>query len=109
MAPAGAGAFLGKHQPHALRGQERGVTGSAGDPHSPCQQLCGTSIQVQGAGMGTVPAPALDLQAPPVPTTHLVPSKHPQSVWAGCWEGITGSSTVGAHWAEPGSALGAAG
>lgn len=77
----------------------------AGDPHSSCQQLCETSIRVQGTGTGTVPAPALDPQTPPVPTTHLVPPKHPRR----CWEGITGSSTAGAHRPGPGSALGAAG
>lgn len=38
MAPgvrAGAGASLGGQQPHALRGQESGVTGGAGDPPFP--------------------------------------------------------------------------
>lgn len=104
---AGAGGFLGKQQPHALRGQERGVAGAAGDPHSSCQQLCGMGIQQQGTGMGTVPTPALNPQIPAVPTARLVPSIHPWSQQ--CWEGIVRSSTVGAHWARPGSALGAAG
>lgn len=81
--------------------------GGAGDPHSSCQQLCGTNIQVEGTGTETVPAPALDPQTPPVPTTHLVPSKHPQS--QRCWEGILGSSTMGAHRPGPGSAPGASG
>lgn len=81
--------------------------GGAEDPHSSCQQLCGTNIRVQGTGMGTVPTPALDPQTPLVPTTHLVPSKDPRRQRS--WKGITGSSTVGAHWPGPGSALGAAG
>lgn len=77
--------------------------GGAGDPHSSCQQLCGTNVQVSVP----VPVPALDPQTPPVPTTHLVPSKHPQS--QRCREGILGSSTMGTHRPGPGSAPGASG
>lgn len=106
---AGAGWLSGKHQPHALRGEDGGLWG--GEQGPPSLQPAAPQGQCLAAGHGDrmrmVPVPSLDPQTPPVPPmSHpMVPSKPPQSQlsWEGEWRG---AARRGAH--RPGARLGTA-